>query len=580
MEWLENMMRKYQAAIANMFILHFNVTDLVDGSCPVEDFLLRSPILNNRDIVVKYNRSSGITFPRDFRSQETESDEVGQETPLEESEARAIWGLDSDIPIPPEPGQALYLIEKLLRQRRETPDGQVEARTALIIDFAETLIPNAEISQMNSEDRTILTTFLRWARDPELIQLGPPIILITENLMDIHSALRSPSAQIETIQIPLPDYQKRLEYIRKLMNSERFRDTVSMEITSEEMARLTAMLKLIHIEDIFLRAEDTLQPLNADLVKERKKEILAGEFREVLEDPDLEPYSMEMVGGLDHAIKFFRKNVIEPIKKNNLKRVPKGILLCGPSGTGKTLLVRAVAKEAGINNVDLNLAKITDKWVGSSEKNLEKALSCIKALAPVIVTIDEIDQLGLARESSDNTGVSNRIFRRLLEFMSDPKLRGQVIFVGLTNRPDLMDPALKRPGRFDKKIPILVPDKNDRIKIIEALMNRYNIKSKLTKKNLDKAGSATEEYTGAELEALILKASEVAEDSGSNEIKWKHFEHALRSYRPTTQDIRKMTQLALDECNDLDLLPPEWREKIQKETQSRKITYVPRSRRG
>lgn len=572
--WMEQLLRKYQAAIANMFILHFNVSDLVDGVCPVEDYLLRSPLFTGRDIVVKYNRSAGITFPRDFK----ESQGPGRDTRLEESEARMIWGLDQDIPLPSEPNSALHLLETLMRQSKDGASGEREAKVGVIIDYAETLIPNTDLAQMNGEDRTTLTTFLRWAKDPELIQLGVPIILLTDNLMDLHSALRSPSAQIEPIQIPLPEYEDRLKYIKELAASERFRDTVVLEADPEAIARTTAMLKLIHIEDMFLRAEDTCRPLDAELVKERKKEILAAEFEEVLESPDLDGYNLEQIGGMEHAIKFFRKNVIQPIKDGNLRRVPMGILLCGPAGTGKTLLVRCVAKEAGLNNVDLNLAKITDKWVGSSERNLEKALTCIRALAPVIVTIDEIDQLGLSRESKDNTGVSNRIFRRLLEFMSDPKLRGQIIFVGLTNRPDLMDPALKRPGRFDKKIPILAPSTEERVKIINTLLKRYKLKSSLTEDYLREIGAQTEGYTGAELEALVLKAAEVAEDQGTD-INRDSFVHALRAYRPTTQDIQKMTQLALDEANDLDLLPPEWRERVEKET-PRRVAYVPRSRRS
>ena len=348
------------------------------------------------------------------------------------------------------------------------------------------------------------------------------------------------------------------------------------------MTRLTGMLKRIHIEDMFLRAEDLQIPLTRDLVKERKTEILASEFSEVLESPDLEMYNENMISVPDYIRKFFQKNLIDPVRSGNLRRVPTGILLSGPSGTGKTLLVRVVSKLSGLNNVDLNIAKITDKWVGSSERNLEKAFTCIEALAPVIVTIDEIDQMGFSREGGDSSGVSSRLFRRLLEFMSDPKLRGQVIFIGLTNRPDLMDPALKRPGRFDKKIPILAPTANERIGIVQTLLNRYLKEEELdniSEEEYREIAKGTEGYTGAELEALVLKAIEVSED---NECKtgWKEIEYALDVYRPTTQDIEKMTRLAIAECNDLDLLPPEWRERIKQERSQKQQQplYMPRRR--
>lgn len=577
-EWLEELLRKYQAAISNMFILYWNVTDLVDGSSTVEDLLFRSPLFNDK-IIIKYNRSAGITFPQDSRVEPGQVG-TGQPVPLNEQEAREILGLDSDIPFPRDPVSALNIIENLLRVPKDNPDGFQSPRFCLLIDYAETLIPQADISSMSAEDRTVLTTLLRWARDPEIVNLGTPIVLITENLTDLHEALRSPSAQIEAIQVPLPSYEERLEYIKYLADSERFRESVTLELEPAEMARLTGMLKRIHIEDMFLRAEDLQKSLTRELVKERKKEILSLEFSDVLDAPDLEMYDRSMINIPDYIMKFFEKNVIARIRSGNYRRVPTGILLVGPSGTGKTLLCRVIAKMSGMNCVDLNLAKITDKWVGSSERNLEKAFTCIEALAPVIVVIDEIDQMGISRESGDNTGVSNRLFRRLLEFMSDPKHRGQIVFIGLTNRPDLMDPALKRPGRFDKKIPILAPTAEERIGIMKTLINRYLQHDEIeaiAEEDFEKAAMATEGYTGAELEALILKAFEVAEDAGEK-MGWRHLEYALEAYRPTTQDVDKMSRLAIVECNDLDLLPPEWREKVKRERTQNKTVYMPRRR--
>ena len=581
MQWLNELLRKYQAAIANNFILHFNIGDLIDGSRPLEDFLIASPLFASRDIVIKYDRSAGITFPRDInpklRAVETEQQSLpGEEIAVEESEAREILGLDEEIPIPRDPGTALHLIERLLRL---SYDDQ-EARVGLIIDYAETIAPNVDVGQMSAEDRTSLITLLRWAKDSEITRIGTPIILLTENLADLHPALRSPSSRIEVIEIPFPDYEERKKYINELANSERFKDTIDMQIDPDEMARLTAMLKRIHIEDIFLRAEDALRPLDAELVKERKKEILAAEFEEVLDCPDLEEYDESWIGGLDYALNFFKKSVINPIRQGNLRRVAQGVLLSGPSGTGKTLLIRIVAKMAGIQYADLNLAKITDKWVGSSERNLEKAFMLIRALAPCIVVIDEIDQLGFSRETGDSSGVSSRLFRRLLEFMSDPKIKGQVVFIGITNRPDLLDAALKRPGRFDKKIPILAPDLEQRVQILKAIFNRYGIKHSLTAEQFAQIANDTDGYTGAELEALALKVAEVAEDAGRESIIMEDVEYANKVYRPTTQDIEKMTRLALDECNDLDLLPPEWKEKMMKEKPKRQVSYVPRARRA
>ena len=282
------------------------------------------------------------------------------------------------------------------------------------------------------------------------------------------------------------------------------------------------------------------------------------------------------IGGINHVKQFFVKNVVNPIRTGNLRRVPMGILLPGPAGSGKTILAEALAKESGLNCCALNLSKILGQYVGISERNLERALQCIEALAPTIVIIDEIDQTGLSRSSGGDSGVSSRLFKRLLEFMSDTRHRGKVVFVGLTNRPDLMDPALKRPGRFDKKVPILAPDHEERIAIFEVMFKRYGIEHNITDFTL--AAAQTDGYTGAEIEALVLKATELSEDSDSHQVTDDHMAQALDLYCPTTQDIAHMTKLAVNECNDKSLLPPKYQKELAARNAKAKLTAFPQER--
>ncbi|MFZ5592445.1 MAG: AAA family ATPase, partial [Bacillota bacterium] len=214
-----------------------------------------------------------------------------------------------------------------------------------------------------------------------------------------------------------------------------------------------------------------------------------------------------------------------------------------------------------------------NKWVGSSEANLEKALQCIEALAPTVVVLDELDQTGLSRDNSGDSGVSNRLLKRLLEFMADGKHRGRVVFLGLTNRPDLIDAALKRPGRFDRAIPILPPGEEERAEIFSVMFRKYAISHDLSAEDLNRAAAETDGYTGAEIEALVLKAADVAEDAGSDLVMAEHIQYALEVFRPTTGDIEMMTQLALKEANDLDLLPPAYRQKVL-EKRDRKLQVI------
>ena len=557
MQWATNVINKYLSGIAHTFLLHFNVNDTVDGVSTVSGFLLRQELLSSKEIVITYNRSQGIGFPQPHHKKN-----FIEITEISEEELSFIT---------PDPGTSLPVIEKALRLSKQVDGDEVRPVTAVILDYIETIVPNADTSAIMAEDRVALVTLLRWAKDEEIGNLGSPIFLLTENLSDIHPNLRAASSRIEAIKVPLPDQEDRQVYVEHLEKHLQ----VPLEMTSERLAALTAGLRRIHIHDIFLRADNNDQPVTIELVKDRKEEIIRSEFGDVLEILDPEK-DFSSVGGMEHVKQFFLKNVVNPIKNGNLRRVPMGILLPGPPGTGKTVLAEALAKESGLNCCALNLSKILGQFVGTSERNLERALQCIEALAPTIVVVDELDQTGLSRSSGGDSGVSSRLFKRLLEFMSDTRHRGKVVFVGITNRPDLMDPALKRPGRIDKKVPILAPDHEERMVIFEVMFKRYDIEHSIA--NFTLAAAQTEGYTGAEIEALVLKASELAEDSDSQVVTDDHMTQALDLYCPTTQDITQMTRLAVAECNDKSLLPPKYQQELAERKVKANLTAFPKER--
>lgn len=580
-KWYNEMQNKWLAQIAHVFILHGNVGDTVDGVRNVSDVLVSSALCIQQAAVILYDRSNGITFPLASHKKaffeavgldESEEDMLLSDpvpalrliekalkmTKPTSKFDKAVKGLDKDpwqvyhhLQVHLDDSDAAQVIgidEDKVKELRELSIDRIPF-AALIISFAETICPNNDVSSMSNEDRTMLVTLQRWARDPEMVNIGPPVFLITENISDLHSALRSASSRIEAVHIPYPNIEERADYITRFSKS----NCVIVEDIGRAAA-LTAGLKKVHAEDIILRARLEGKNVTPELIKARKEEIVRAEFAEVLELLDPE-HGFEVIGGMEHVKDFFRRNVIKPIREGNLRRVPLGILLPGPPGTGKTVLASAVAKESGLNCAALNLSKIFNQYVGSSERNLDKALECLDSLAPCLVIIDEIDQSGLNRENSGDSGVSNRLFKRLLEYMSDTKHRGKVVFVGLTNRPDLMDAALKRPGRFDRKVPVLPPDEKERIEIFKVMFSKYGIAYEA---NLAQAAKKANGYTGAEIEALVLKALEVSEDAGSDKVTSEHLEHALKTYVPTTRDIQNQIRLALAECNDRDLVPPAW----------------------
>ncbi|MDD5510801.1 MAG: ATP-binding protein [Dehalococcoidales bacterium] len=527
--WFDEWKQKYVSGVAIGFLLHLNISDYVEPGVNLISYL--SQALSAYKVIAIYNRAKGITFPL-----ETMRKTFIEYTGLQPDP------ITGDLVIPKSPKEALPVLEKLLRKQIEGGKASV-----VIIEYAESLVPAADMAMMIPEDRDALVTIESWARDPGIVAAGNPIFLITNNVSDIHQAVRAASSKYEAIRIPIPNIEERKSFVDK---QPQFM-VGTTELSNSDIARATAGLSLVHIEDIFLRAKQEGR-LTWELIRERKRDIMKSEFGDVLEM--MEPrYGFDAVGGLDNVKEFFYRNVINPVKIGNYGRVPMGVLMTGPAGTGKTIMAEAVAKESGLNMAVLNPAKIFSKWVGESERNLDKALEAVKSLAPIIILIDEIDQQ-LQRGEAGDSGVSNRVFKRLMEFMSDTGHRGQVVFLAATNRPDLMDAALKRPGRFDAKIPFLVPDQKARLDIFRVMCAKYKVPFKLTGKSYS---ASTEGWTGAEIEKVVIKAKGLMEDRGLKSDK--AITEALKLTRARTQNIEMMTRVAIEDCDDLEFIPEKYR---------------------
>ena len=181
----------------------------------------------------------------------------------------------------------------------------------------------------------------------------------------------------------------------------------------------------------------------------------------------------EDIGGLSEEIKRVREMIELPMKHPELfERLgidpPKGVLLHGPPGTGKTLLAKAVANESGVNFVSIAGPEIMSKFYGESEQRIREIFQQAEKDAPSIIFIDELDSIAVKRE--EVTGeVERRVVAQLLALMDGLKSRGKVIVIGATNRPNALDPALRRPGRFDREIEIGVPSRTGRYEVLLAL---------------------------------------------------------------------------------------------------------------
>jgi SpoVK/Ycf46/Vps4 family AAA+-type ATPase len=259
------------------------------------------------------------------------------------------------------------------------------------------------------------------------------------------------------------------------------------------------------------------------------------------------------------------------IKSGNANRVPMGLLFTGPMGTGKTFVAEAFAKSSGLTAIKLK--NFRSKWVGSTEGNLEKILSVVKAIGNILVIIDEGDRaFGNTSDGDGDGGTSSRVIARIKEFMSDTRNRGRVLFVLMTNRPDKLDIDIKRAGRLDRKIPFFYADEADEIeRVLLAQLRRNRVEHTL---EFPRDRAAVSEklvgYSNADIEAIALMANNLAHEAGGA-VNADTFQRAIADYLPSrdAKVLEYMELLAVFESSSRAMLPRRYREIGLEELQAR-----------
>lgn len=215
-------------------------------------------------------------------------------------------------------------------------------------------------------------------------------------------------------------------------------------------------------------------------------------------------------------------------------RPPKGVLLYGPPGCGKTMLAKAVSGESGANFIYIKASELLSMWVGESEKHVRDVFRRAKQVAPAIIFFDEIDALAPKRGAANDNHVTERVVSQMLAEMSGLEEMRDVIVVAATNRPDILDPALLRPGRFDRHILVPTPDRDARLEV-------FKIHAKdmpLEDVSLEELADETDGYSGADIEAICREAAITAlrKDIEADKIVKKDFENALQFVKPSVSD--------------------------------------------
>ena len=380
----------------------------------------------------------------------------------------------------------------------------------------------------------------------------------------IDPALRRPGRFDREIEIGIPDYDGRREILQvhtRGMPLERDEENGTW-LKLDHFARIThgfvgadlaALAREAAMSALrrYLPEIDLDEPLPPKLLQEMK--VTNDDFKEALKDVEpsalrevmieVPKVSWEEVGGLKDVKQQLKEAIEWPLTNSaGFDRLgikpPRGVLLYGPPGTGKTLLAKAIATESEANFIAIKGPEVMSKWVGESEKRLREVFRKAKQVAPCIVFLDELDSLAPPRGGGGDSRVSDRLVDQLLTSMDGLENMEGVVVIGATNRPEIVDPALLRPGRFDRLLLVEAPDLAAR----QAILEIHTADMPLGKVKLDYFAKETDGYTGADLDGLVREAGMLAlrEDPEADEVTQAHFLAALEKVSPSvTEDTIK-----------------------------------------
>ncbi len=563
-EWYkEGIVTPFRARIASEFIVHGDVNSLFQDPDNYESYItLRQfweKMFSERDIVIFYNIASGVQFlspdmEREFKKISGiggDDSSAGSGDPV----AAAKAGLAQKRGIPREPESCLPLIEKVLREREGV---------AVVINSAHFIAPNVSTGlALPPNERTNIERLKNWGQSWQVRRNNNIIILLTDQSAKIHQELKQSGSGIQTVFIPKPDKEERLKYIGLAIKYY----SEQKGLKAEELATATNGMSLRQLQEIFLQSEQAGRKVDLEYVKAKKKEILNNEYGDVMEVVEPE-FGLDYIGGLEHVKGYF-KDILQAIKDGETRLVPMGTTLMGPPGTGKTAIVEALAFEAKYSFVKRK--NLRSMWLGQSEERSEKSINGLRALAPVFVMNDEADLTDADRDSyKGDSGVSERLMRDWMQFISDPKIQGKVILINCTNRPDRMDPALKRSGRSDDRILIPMPSENEIIGIFKVALKKYKIPSEIT--DFGKFAKMTKGRSGADIIKITQNAFAFANKGKKKKVDDEAMKAAIEDFIPSASqaEIDRMTLMAISESSSRRLLPPDIRE-IMAEIESRDL---------
>ena len=438
--------------------------------------------------------------------------------------------------------------EENLREYFE--EAEENSPSIIFIDELDAIAPKREETNGETERRTVaqLLTLM-----DGLKSRGQVVVIGATNRPDsLDPALRRPGRFDREIEIGVPDSEERKEVLEIHTRNMPLADDVDLDKIAttthgfvgadlESLCKEAAMRVVRRILPEIQNDEEIPKEVMEKIVvtgedfKNAQKEIQPSALREVLvQIPDIK---WDDVGGLEDVKQELKEAVEWPLKHPETFqrlgiRPPKGTLLYGIPGTGKTLLAKAVASESEANFISVKGPELLSKWVGESEKGVREVFRKAKQAAPTVIFFDEIDAIASTRSGNDtDSGVTKRVVNQLLTEMDGLEELEDVAIIAATNRPDILDAGLMRPGRFDRHIQVSEPDEEARLSIFEVHTKDMPLADDV---DLKKLAKNTEGYVGADIESVCREAAMLTlrNDLEKKEIPYKYFKEAIEKVKP------------------------------------------------
>ncbi len=442
-----------------------------------------------------------------------------------------------------------YYGESEQRLREIFEQANKEAPSILFIDELDSIAPKRE--EVTGEvERRVVAQLLTMMDGLE--ERGQVVVIGATNRIDaIDPALRRPGRFDREIEIGVPDRFERMEIFQIHTRGMPLSDDVNLEYISERthgfvgadisalakeaaMKALRRYLPQIKLEEaVPVEILESMRVTGNDF-EEALKEVEPSAMREVM--IEIPRVAWDEVGGLDEAKQELKEAVEWPLKHSEkfVKmsiRPPRGILLYGPPGTGKTLLAKAVATESAANFISVRGPQLLSKWVGESEKAIREVFKKARQVAPSIIFLDELDAIAPVRGTEFGSKTSERVINQLLTELDGVEVLKNVVVIAATNRPEIIDPALIRSGRFDRLVFIGPPSKEGRIEIFKIHLKNTPCSDDV---NIEELADLTDNYVGSDMESLCREAVMLAlrENFDTEKVEMKHFRDALKKVRP------------------------------------------------